>query len=189
MTMSDNDFNWKPNDNSAKTNHRYTLEAEKWVNAVSAAHQKAQLRSYSKDFAIISKIFQLIFCVLLLILLGLLQFIKSLIFLIEKNVKKNEIESPDDFETANQNTMTRVYNYVEKSWEEPSFLKSIFFNEYNRPRLFLQFIYLFIFIFLIEIAMIFILGQYWPEHFRISRDSLLVAGGISLFFAFTGIGD
>lgn len=187
MPMFNDDFNWRPNNNSAKTNLRYTLEAEKWVNAVSAAQKRAQPRSYSKDFGVISMVFQLILCVALLILLGLLQLIKSLVFLIEKNVKKSEIELPDDSDSTNKDTMTKVDGYVETSREEPSFWKSIFVNVYGRPRMLWQFIYLSIFIFLIEIAMMFILGQYWPEHFRIYKDSLLVAGGISLFFAFTGL--
>lgn len=66
MPMPNNGFKWRSNDNSATTLLRYELEAEKWVNAVNRAQAKAQPRSVAKDFAFISNLLQLIFCVVLL---------------------------------------------------------------------------------------------------------------------------
>jgi len=91
--MSDNGFKWRPNDNSSTTNLRYTLEAEKWVNAVSAAQRKAQPRSFNKDLAVIAMIIQFILSIGLLVLLGSLMLIKSVIYFIESKTsgrKKNE---------------------------------------------------------------------------------------------------
>ncbi len=79
MPMSNNGFKWRPNDNSAITNLRYTLEAEKWVNAVSSAQRKAQPRSVSGDLAFISSLMQFVFCILLLIVLGILKLITAIV--------------------------------------------------------------------------------------------------------------
>lgn len=185
--MFDKDYNGSFKDNSEKTNLPFTLEAKKWINAVSDAHKRAQMRCSSKNATVLSMVFQFVLSATLLILLSILQLIKSLVFLIENNVKKNKIKLAHHADLTNENFMTKVDDYVDKSREEPSCWKSIFVNDYGRPREIWQLIYLFIFIFLIAIAIMFMLGQYWPELFRIYKDSILVAGGISLFCAFTSL--
>lgn len=185
--MFDEDYNGSFKDNSEKENFPFTLEAKKWINAVSAAYKRAQMRCNSKDSAVFSMVSPFVLSTTLLILLSILQLIKSLVFLIENNVKKNKIKLAHHADSTNENFMTKVDDYVDKSREEPFRWKSIFVNDYGRPREIWQLIYLFIFIFLIAIAIMFMLGQYWPEHFRIYKDSILVAGGISLFCAFTSL--
>src|SRR5690606_25080487 len=90
MPLSDNGFLWRPNDNSAKTNLRYSLEAQKWVNAVSSAQRRSQPRSISGDLAFIGMVFELILSVTLLILLGLLQLVKGMLQLSETGIQNHK---------------------------------------------------------------------------------------------------
>lgn len=100
MPMPDNGFQWRPNDNSALTDLRYTLEAEKWVNAVSSAQRKAQPRSISGDLAFISMAFHLVFSVSLLILLGLLQLVTGLVRLVETRLQKNSGRNKNEVKSS-----------------------------------------------------------------------------------------
>jgi hypothetical protein len=183
MPMSDNGFKWRPNDNSAKTNLRYTLEAEKWISAVSSAQSRSQSRSFSKDLAVIGMVIQLILNVFLLILIGILMLIKSVIYFIESKI------------TSSRNTESKTEEKTDFSGStvklggDRSFLQYIFYNRYMELREIWQFLYLAIFIFIIEIVCMHILGQFWPEHFELKKDSLIFLSGVSIFFAFTGMGD
>lgn len=106
--MFDKDYNWKPNDNSEKANFPFTLEAKKWINAVSAAYKRAQMRCSSKDSAVSSMVSQFVLSVTLLILLSILQLIKSLVFLIENNVNKNRFKLTYHADVTNENFMTKL---------------------------------------------------------------------------------
>ena len=178
MPMSDNGFKWRPNDNSSKTNIRYSLEAEKWVTAVSEAQRRARPRSISKDFAVIGMIIQLILSVILLIVLGVVSLIRSLIYFIESKTSRDNI--------SESNALTRSSS---KLGSERSIINYIFYNRYKELREIWKFIYYCIFIFVFELVVMLFLGQIWPEHFRLYRDSLLFIAGVSVFFAFTGLGD
>ena len=59
MPMPNDNFNWRPNDNSSLTNHRYDLEAEKWVKAVGKATSRNRgtgLKSFRGDVSAICTI-------------------------------------------------------------------------------------------------------------------------------------
>ena len=53
------DFSWRPNDNSSLTNHRYDLEAEKWVKSVRSAKIRYNRPSMSADLGAILTIFSI----------------------------------------------------------------------------------------------------------------------------------
>ena len=173
--MSNNGFKWRPNDNSSTTNLRYTLEAEKWVNAVSAAQRKAQPRSFNKDLAVIAMIIQFILSIGLLILLGSLMLIKSVIYSIESKTSGRKKDENIISETSVKLGAGR------------SIIQYIFYNRYNELRDIWKFIYYAVFVFIVEIMALYFLSHIWPEHVRINRDTLIFAGGVSLFFAFTGM--
>lgn len=174
MPMSNNGFKWRPNDNSSTTNLRYTLEAEKWVNAVSAAQRKAQPRSFNKDLAVIAMIIQFILSICLLILLGSLMLIKSIIYFVESRTSGNNSE---------KNTFVGSI----RIGGDRSFFQYIFYNRYKELRDIWKFTYYAVFIFIVEIVVLLILSQVWPEQVRFYRDTVLFAAGVSLFFAFTGM--
>lgn len=196
MPTSYEEFNWRPNDNSATTNLRYTLEAEKWVNAVSSAQRKARPGSSSGGFAFIGLLIQLVFCVSLLILLGILKLITLLVRLVETSLRKK------DQSTKSRGKQNRViFNSEVKSEEDrpepklapepekkyPEGWQLIFWNSWGGLRPFWQFVYLFIFIFLVEVVVFFLLNQWIPEYVSLNRDVLLFAAGVSLWNAFLGI--
>ena len=82
------DFNWRPNDNSATTLLRYELEAEKWMNAVSSAQRQTITRSSGKDLVFIGLVIQLFFCLLLLVVLFFLNIFKWMLGSIRNMIEK-----------------------------------------------------------------------------------------------------
>ncbi len=78
MPLNNNDFNWRPNDNSGLTLLRFKLETDKWYNAVRNA-QLHGVRSIGRDLSFFLSLFQLLFCLLLLILLLFINILKSLL--------------------------------------------------------------------------------------------------------------
>ena len=202
MPMPYDEFNWRPNDNSATTNLRYTLEAEKWVNAVSSAQRRAQPRSISGDLAFISMVFQLVLCVVLLIVLGILQLIKALIKLVEtgiNNNNKNKKSTKSTEDRIGKSGVEEPYAAVgknpDKTWtikkekQYPTGWQLIFWNRYGRLRIFWQFIYLLVFIFIIEVVVLYLLSLWIPNYVSINKEVLIFAGGVSLWNAFLGAGD
>lgn len=186
--MPNNGFNWRPNDNSATTNLRYTLEAEKWVNAVSAVQRKSKPRSVSGDLAFIGMLLELVFSITLLILLGVLQLITVCIRFSETSLRKKRGAERQINEMVNSDPVEKKPDAV---WDigkkYPSGLQLIFWTSWGELRSFWKFLYLWVFIFLIEIVALFILSEIWPEHIRLYRDTILFAAGVSFFFAFTGM--
>ncbi|WP_417213021.1 hypothetical protein [Bizionia sp.] len=69
-------FNWRPNDNSATILTRYSLEAEHWVNAVESAKRKNRTSSFSSDMSVIGLFISLVFSLLTLVVLCIINFIK-----------------------------------------------------------------------------------------------------------------
>ncbi|TRO66967.1 hypothetical protein [Christiangramia sabulilitoris] len=191
MPMPDNGFKWRPNDNSATTNLRYTLEAEKWVSAVASAQRKSSPRSMSGDLAFIGLLLELVFSVTLLILLGLLQLITAVIRLLEISLNKKRDPKGQKEEGLKLDRVEKKPDFVWDMREKryPSGWQLIFWTSWGELRSFWKFIYLWIAIFLIEVAALFILAEIWPEHLRFYRDTVIFAAVLSLFFAFTGMDD
>ena len=193
MPMPYENFNWRPNDNSAKTNLRYSLEAEKWVNAVSSARRKNKSRSMVKDFLFIGMVIQLIFSVILLILYAVLKLTSLLVKLVEKSLRGNG-NSEKSMEKEQLNPFGKDVEETDPSFEVqetkyPKGWQLIFWNRWGRLRYFWQFIYLLVFIFVIEMMVLFFLNQYFPEYVKINRDVMLIAGAVSLWNAFVGVGE
>lgn len=189
--MSDNGFKWRPNDNSSKTNLRYTLEAEKWVNAVSSAQRKAQPRSISRDFAFIGMLLELVFSVVLLLLLGLLQLLTAVVRFVESNVKKGS--GSDNSESSDVSLKNEASKGADAEWnfkkekQYPTGLQLIFYTSYGTLRSFWKFLYLFVAIFSFIVVVFFLLRLWFPDQFSISKEMFIFIGAVSLWNAFMGI--
>ena len=194
MPMSNNGFKWRPNDNSAITNLRYTLEAEKWVNAVSSAQRKAQPRSVSGDLAFISSLIQFVFCILLLILLGLLQLITAIVRFLETRIaqgsnpdkKRTQDKLEKQIELEDEKKPDAVWN-MKSEKRYPEGWQLIFWTSWGRLRHIWQFLYLLISIFIIEMIVLFLLSQWIPDYVQINKEVMIFAGGVSLWNAFLGV--
>ncbi|GAB2765543.1 hypothetical protein [Salinimicrobium soli] len=198
MPMPYDGYNWRPNDNSATTNLRYTLEAEKWVNAVSSAQRRAQPRSISGDLAFIGMVVQLILCVVLLIVLGLLQLLKALIKFVESSVNNSNKKAPQVRKKKHEKTFTdeefsaggkkpdKVWTIKEEK-QYPRGWQLIFWTRWGRLRYFWQFLFLLITIFLIEMVVLFLLSQWIPNYVTINKEVIIFAAGVSLWNAFLGV--
>jgi len=191
--MPDNGFKWRPNDNSARTNLRYSLEAEKWVNAVSSAQRKARPRSISGDLAFISMAFELVVSVLLLILLGVLQLVTGLVRLVETQLQKkssgtkNKEEEPG---IANEEGKKpdAIWNITNEK-QYPKGWQLIFYTSWGHVRHIWQFLYLLVFIFIIVIVVFWLLSLWILEYFYINKEVLIFAAAVSLWNAFLGVDD
>ncbi len=63
----------------------------------------------------------------------------------------------------------------------------IFWTSRGRLRHIWKFLYLLIFIFIIEIIVLFLLSQWIPDYVRIYKEVMIFAAGVSLWFAFLGV--
>ena len=193
MPMPDNGFQWRPNDNSARTNLRYTLEAEKWVNAVSSAQRKAQPRSISGDLAFISIAFELVVSVLLLILLGVLQLVTGLVRLVETQLQKKSggnknVGKAQGIENEEGKGPDAIWNITNEK-QYPTGWQLIFYTDWGRVRHIWQFLYLLVFIFIIVVVVLWLLSLWIPEYFHINKEVLIFAAAVSLWNAFLGVDD
>ena len=193
MPMPDNGFQWRPNDNSALTDLRYTLEAEKWVNAVSSAQRKAQPRSISGDLAFISIAFELVVSVLLLILLGVLQLVTGLVRLVETQLQKKSggnknVGKAQGIENEEGKGPDAIWNITNEK-QYPTGWQLIFYTDWGRVRHIWQFLYLLVFIFIIVVVVLWLLSLWIPEYFHINKEVLIFAAAVSLWNAFLGVDD
>ena len=196
MPMPYENFNWRPNDNSARTNLRYTLEAEKWVSAVSSAQRKAQPRSISGDLTFISMVIQLVLCVVLLIVLGILQLIKATVKFIETNVENNRTNKGwEEKEEKNKKGLIGESKEPDKVWtinkeeQYPTGWQLIFWTRWGRLRYFWQFLYLLVFIFIVEMVVLGLLSLWIPEYVSMNKEVMIFAAGVSLWNACMGVRD
>jgi hypothetical protein len=72
-------YQWRPNDNGSITNHRYDLEAEKWVDSINKATSKAKPTDWASDFGIIGTTISLILSLIFMILCLPIFFIKEVV--------------------------------------------------------------------------------------------------------------
>ena len=76
-TQSDRqDYQWRPNDNSVRTQLRYDLEAEHWTRAFKSAQMKQQSVSLGESLSIIGMVISLLASVIVLIVVVLVDLIK-----------------------------------------------------------------------------------------------------------------
>ena len=112
MSFNPDNFNWRPNDNSSKTLHKYSLEAERWTEAFKSANRPPP--DPMLLFNVGGSILTLILCATLFImygmwylLIGILDFFlndrHSQRIIADENIKKYnniplefDIISPDD---------------------------------------------------------------------------------------------
>lgn len=65
-------FNWRPNDASSETLHKYSLEAERWINAVNDVTTRESQRSHPMlPFIILSHLLTLVLCIIIFLVLGI----------------------------------------------------------------------------------------------------------------------
>ena len=72
-------YQWRPNDNGSITNHRYDIEAEKWINAVGNATSKLPSGNIGGDFQFIGTVLMIPLCFLIFIILVPIQIIKAVV--------------------------------------------------------------------------------------------------------------
>jgi hypothetical protein len=90
MPLSNNNFQWRPNDNSGLTNLRYDLEASKWYNALVEKHNNVTKYSgHGLGFA--SDLITFIFCLILLVLIGIMYIVKEIA------IKLTKKKSPEPY--------------------------------------------------------------------------------------------
>jgi hypothetical protein len=80
MPMSNNNFVWRPNDNGAITNIRYSLEANKWVQAVRSAETRNRpmtAKRFKGDLDFIGNLIQLPLLLIFMIILIPVRIIKE----------------------------------------------------------------------------------------------------------------
>ena len=109
MNNRDN-FQWRPNDNSSKTNLRYQLEAEKWTRAFNAASAKRPVSS-GNSFAVIGMVISLIYYLILFILICLADFVKWVL------VKRGEYLKRKEEKAVIRNTppvVNKIYKSTQK---------------------------------------------------------------------------
>ncbi len=70
------EFIFPPNDNSAQTNLRYDLTAEKWMIAMRSAELKHKSTSIIADLKVIGLVFSLVFSLITLVVILILDFVK-----------------------------------------------------------------------------------------------------------------
>ncbi len=75
---SQTNYQWRPNDNGI-TNHRYDLEAEKWVNAFNNATAKLPTGDYAGDFKFMGAVVMLPLLLIFLILFIPIKIIKEVV--------------------------------------------------------------------------------------------------------------
>ena len=81
------DFNWRPNDNSSLTTHRYDIEAKKWVDSVHSAESnrvKFSAGRVTSDLGSVGTLISLPLILLLMIVLGVFRFIR---YVFDYNIK------------------------------------------------------------------------------------------------------
>jgi len=72
-------YQWRPNDNSSTTLTRYDQEVEHWYKAFKSAEMKHKSSSFSETMGVIGLVISLVGNLIVLIALGLIQFVKWLI--------------------------------------------------------------------------------------------------------------
>ncbi len=72
-------YQWKSNDNGSITNHRYDIEAEKWVDAIDKATFKARPTDWAADLQFFGVFFTFIHSLLIIIFFIPILLIKELV--------------------------------------------------------------------------------------------------------------
>jgi len=72
----ENQFIWRPNDNSDRTRLRYSLEAEHWLNALEQAQRRRKHVSIRETTSVFGLVLSFVINVVLLIVIGIARLIK-----------------------------------------------------------------------------------------------------------------
>jgi len=97
MPMNDNGYIWRPNDNSAKTNIRYSIEADKWVKAFEGAKMDNKKTGLGEVTGFIGLIFQLITTLLTGLILIIIKMFGGINLLIFGRKDKPVINKPNPY--------------------------------------------------------------------------------------------
>jgi len=102
MNNRDN-FVWRPNDNSATTNLRYSLEAEKWTEAFRSANSKSTT-SFSEAIGVVGLIISICVNLIFLVLICITDFVKWILEKREESIdRKLRKEEKQTFELQLKN--------------------------------------------------------------------------------------
>jgi len=71
-----NQFIWRPNDNSDRTRLRYSLEAEHWLDAFENAQNRRKHVSIRETTSVLGLILSFVINVVILIVIGIVRLIK-----------------------------------------------------------------------------------------------------------------
>jgi len=118
MRRNGDDYQWRPNDFSSRTNLRYGLEAEHWLTAFKSASNKTSV-SLSETLGFVGIVVSLVFSLLLFIVLVLYegyQYIAGK----EKTVKvepKAHIRNKLPYRLSPEETR-RIYRMANNSFDE-----------------------------------------------------------------------
>lgn len=78
MSLTNNKFLWRPNDNGSLTNMRYGIEADKWYKAIKSAELRNRPTDFKKDLGAIGTFLKIPLILLFILFLIPVQIIKVL---------------------------------------------------------------------------------------------------------------
>jgi hypothetical protein len=122
-----NNFKWRPNDNGALTNLRYTLEANKWVQAVQVAEKRNRpmtTKRFKGDLDFIGNLIQLPLILIFMIILIPVQFIKEVfgfnikLFVGDEPTGWNREETVDEYKARLQAMKAEYSKPKKRKWED-----------------------------------------------------------------------
>ena len=104
MPLSNNNYNWRPNDRSATTMLRYKVEAQRWMEVINSATSSQRHSNPWLPFIVLNQLLTLVLCIVIFIVLGM----KYAFEFIIKLFSSNKVEEPMGFEESDE---PRVINY------------------------------------------------------------------------------
>jgi hypothetical protein len=107
MSTQNNNFQWRPNDNSVTTNLRYDLEMNHWLKSFKSSTVSSTFK-FSSSFVVIGLIFSLAINLIFFILICLSDFIVWLVDRVKKRDKRISKTKPID--TLSKERLDRMFN-------------------------------------------------------------------------------
>jgi len=107
MSTQNNNFQWRPNDNSVTTNLRYDLEMNHWLKSFKSSTVSSTFK-FSSSFVVIGLIFSLAINLIFFILICLSDFIVWLVDRVKKRDKGISKAKPID--TLSKERLDRMFN-------------------------------------------------------------------------------
>ena len=107
MSTQNNNFLWRPNDNSVTTNLRYDLEMNHWLKSFKSSTVSSTFK-FSSSFVVIGLIFSLAINLIFFILICLSDFI---VWLVDRVIKRDKrISKTKPIDTLSKERLDRMFN-------------------------------------------------------------------------------